>query len=204
MQIQRGYLYRLLIIMSLIVACNATASSGQSKAPRDATAMTINFAGVDYLHRWSKDNQNEFTPLSDSNLAKWQDMVTIILYKQVTDATQLAETANQVLTNYQQKGEVLRTDSKPRTVSSPAEHLLIALLGDPTLMEAVFARFILIDGAGVLVLYAHREYGSGYKSALLMGNWLETNAAHYEKALMAWNSIPKAAVLSKLPQSKTN
>jgi len=67
MQIQRGYLHRLLVITSLVILCHPSAPAAQSKGTQDPTAMTINFAGVEYLHRWSKDNQNEFTPRKDNN-----------------------------------------------------------------------------------------------------------------------------------------
>jgi hypothetical protein len=35
------------------------------------------FGGTDYVHRWSKNGQNEFTPPNDKDLDRWRDMVTI-------------------------------------------------------------------------------------------------------------------------------
>jgi hypothetical protein len=204
MKFQRAFNVRSLVILSVMLFCGATPSSGQSKSPWSPQVMTINFAGIDYLHRWSKDGQNEFTPLNQSNLSTWHDMVTINLHENVTNENQLAELANRVLSQYRgyEFGEVLRTDSKPRTADSPAEHLIVALLADPTLMEAVFARIILKDGAGVIAVYSHRVYGSGEKRGAAIGHWLDRNATQVEKALMAWGTIPRVALLKQLPQSE--
>jgi hypothetical protein len=77
----------------------------------------------------------------------------------VRNGDQLAALANSILTNYQKHGKIIRTDSKPRTPQRPAEHLIVAVLGNATLLEAVFARILLIDGVGVVAVYSHRIYG---------------------------------------------
>src|SRR4051812_29731045 len=71
---------------------------------------TLTFGGVEYLHRWSKAGQNEFTPASDSDLARWHDMITIDVHDAVRNGDQLAEVANRVLGNYQSHGKIVRTD----------------------------------------------------------------------------------------------
>src|SRR2546427_5562449 len=50
-------------------------------APIDVTSVALSFGGMDYLHRWTKDGQNEFTPESDSDLARWHDMITINVHE---------------------------------------------------------------------------------------------------------------------------
>jgi hypothetical protein len=199
---QRWYLF--LVVISLAMLGSAPVHAGQSKNDRNSKVMTLHFAGVDYLHRWSKDNQNEFTPQQDRDLASWRDMVTVIRHENVTNASDLADLANRVLAKYQENGEVLRTDSLLGTANRPAEHLVVALLGTPKLMEAVFARFLLVDGAGFIVIYAHRFYGNGNTTGPAMGHWLDDNAVRFEIALMAWDKIPKAAALAQLPQSVSN
>ena len=127
-------------------------------------------------------------------------MVTINTHDAVRTGDQLAGLANSVLSNYQKHGKIVRTDSKPRTPQRPAEHLIVAILGNPELLEAVFARVVLVDGVGEVAVYSHRIYGKD--AAGPMGEWLKANGASIEKALMTWDRIPSPAALRSLPQSK--
>ena len=152
------------------------------------------------MHRWSSKGQNEFTPAGDSDLARWRDMVTINVHERVGNGEELATLANNVLGNYQSHGKILRTDSKPRTSQQNAEHLIVAVLGNPAFLEAAFARFLLADGKGVVIVYSHRIYGEN--AGPPMSDWLKANGPTTESALMAWGGLPSVAALGKLPQSR--
>lgn len=167
---------------------------------RSAGGLTLHFDGVDYLHRWSKDGQNEFTPKGDADLAAWRDMLTVNVFEAVRTGEQLAEVANKVLGNYQARGKILRTDSKPRTADRPAEHLIVAALGDPAFLEAAFARLLLVDGTGYVVVRSHRVYGKAAGPA--MSDWLKANGPAVEKALMEWGQVPSKDVLKRLSQGR--
>ena len=175
-------------------------SIAQSTDARSKEAMTLNFRGTDFVHRWSKDGQNEFTPRDDSDLAKWRDMITVNVHEAVANGEQLAEVANRILSNFQRRGKILRTDSKARTAGRPAEHLIVAALGDPNFLEAAFARCVLANGVGFVTVYSHRIYGQTAGPA--MSEWLKTNGVPVEKALMEWDKLPSAASLKRLPQSQ--
>lgn len=197
------YLFRLASTITMM-ACLFLASGISVSAPAKASQaemLTFAFNGADYLHRWSKDGQNEFTPKGQEDLAHWQDMITLNVYEAVSNGDQLAAFANALLSNYRGAGDIVRTDSKPVTLHRPAEHLIVALLGDSkTLVEAVFARLVLIDGKGVVVIYAHRTYGED--AATRMAEWMQKNGPSTEKALMSWEKMPAPTVLQQLPQSK--
>src|SRR5438093_7611088 len=93
---------------------------------------TLRFSGLAYLHRWSKDDQHEFTPRDQADLARWSDMVTINVYRRAKDGDGLAERANAVLENYNKnRAMVLKTDSVARTAEKPAEHLMVVLFPRP-------------------------------------------------------------------------
>jgi hypothetical protein len=175
-------------------------SIGQAADDRVKEAMTVNFRGTDFVHRWSKDGQNEFTPRNDSDLATWRDMITVNVHESVVNGEQLAELANRVLSNYQRRGKILRSESKPRTADRPAEHLIVAALGDPNFLEAAFARFVLVNGAGVVTVYSHRVYGQAAGPA--MSEWLKANGVQVETAMMAWDKMPSPASLKRLPQNR--
>jgi hypothetical protein len=175
-------------------------SIAQTTDARDKEAMILSFRGTDFVHRWSKDNQNEFTPRDDSDLAKWRDMITVNLHESVANGDQLAEVANRILSNYQRRGKILRTDSKARTADRPAEHLIVAALGDPNFLEAAFARCVLVNDVGFVTVYSHRVYGQAAGPA--MSEWLKTNGVPVEKALMEWDKLPSAASLKRLPHAK--
>ena len=69
---------------SALAASNSPGDSAQ------ANATTLTFGGTVYLHRWSKNGQNEFTPPNDKDLDRWRDMVTINVNEAVRNGDQLA------------------------------------------------------------------------------------------------------------------
>lgn len=184
-------------LMLLDAAIGAASAAGAS-AP-SPSARSFAFGGTTYVHRWSQNGQNEFTPPDDADLARWRDMVTINVRETVHDGDQLAAVANGVLGNYQKFGKVIRTDSRPRTAQHPAEHLVVAVLGDAGFLEAAFARFVLVDGGALVIVYSHRIYAS--KAGDAMSQWLSANGPSVEKTLMGWDKAPSIAALKKLPQS---
>jgi hypothetical protein len=163
-------------------------------------ARSVSFRSVDYIHRWSQAGQHEFTPQGDEDLSKWNAMVTINVHENVRDGEQLAQLADGVVANYQKVGKILRTDSKPRTAKSEAEHMIAAVLGTPQFLEAVFARILMHDSRGAVVVYSKRVYGA--KAGNEMSAWLEKNGPDTERALMAWTAIPTREWLKTLPQTK--
>ena len=189
-----------MVLAGFLIHCGVLGAADTLANSRAANAATLDFGGKVYLHRWSKGGQHEFTPEGDEDLSRWRDMVTLNTHDAVRNGEQLAALANSVLSNYQGHGKIVRTDSKPRTPQRPAEHLIVAILGNPQFLEAAFARIVLVDGVGEAAVYSHRIYGK--EAARLMGEWLKANGAVIEKTLMAWDGIPAPATLRSLPQSK--
>jgi hypothetical protein len=162
-----------------------------------APAATLRFRNQDYLHRWSRQGQHEFTPADQPDLQAWRDMVTVNQHRAVRSGEQLAELANSVLGNYQRHGKILRTNSIPRSTQKPAEHFAAAALGQPRFIEAVFARFVLREGQGQVLVVSHREYGERVGPAA--SAWLAQHGTAIEQALMAWDRWPSAQELERLP-----
>ena len=155
---------------------------------KDKAAFSL--ADVMYFHRFTKDDQHEYTPDGQEDLKAWKDMVTIHYYRKAKDGEALAATANAVLENYKAaKGMVLRTDSVPKTKDKEAEHLVVVVFGRPEFLEVAFARFRMHDGVGTAVICSHRIYGK--KIGNEMSKWLEKNGPDTEKALMKWDAMPK-------------
>ena len=171
-------------IVALALACMAALHAATPTSP------SITFAGKEYFHRWSQADQHEYTPSSQEDLEHWSDMVTVNYYRTVSDGDRLASTANSVLENYKShKAMVIRTNSVPRTSDSPAEYLIVVLFPQPQFIEAVFARFKIVEKTGLSVVYSHRIYGS--KIGDEMHAWLLANGPKTEKSLMALTEIPK-------------
>lgn len=180
----------------IMLLCLAVASLPAVAAQGAADAIT--FDGVRFEHRWSQGGQNEYTPAGQENLQAWVDMVTINVHPQVTDGEALAGLANTVLGNYQRIGTIVRTDSVPATAAQPAEHLVVALLAGNGVVEAAFARFILRDGVGYVVVRSRRAYGEDPGTEAVA--WLQANAAAQEAALMRWHQLPPLPALQALGQ----
>ena len=186
-------------LQSAIVAALLSLFCAASIAQTGSGAMRINFGGQDFVHRWSKDGQHEYTPPDESDLKKWRHMVTIIVHEKVKNGDDLAKLANAVLGNYERVGKVVRTDSKPRTSTTEAEHLVVVIFGRPGFVEAALARVRLVAGVGTVTVYSRREYGDTAKKTI--GDWLIQNGTPVETTLLTWEKMPALSALKQLPQA---
>jgi hypothetical protein len=169
----------LVLLIALAVAGTLTLSSAadNSKAP------AFDFHEVSYFHRWSNNDQHEFTPDKQEDLDRWTDMITLNGYPSVHDGDGLAATANTVLENYKSHdGKILKTDSVPQTADRPAEHFIAVMFSRPAFIEIAFARFKLRDNKGESWVYSHRFYGA--KKSDEANAWLKADGGALEKALL--------------------
>src|SRR5947207_103176 len=198
----RMKIHSITIFPLLVVACSIVEAK-QTRPAASPTKLVFVFNGVGYFHRWSKNNQHEFTPEKQEDLDKWSDMMTVNAYPDVQDGEHLAQTANAVLDNYKrQQAKVLKTDSVPRTADRPAEHFIAVVFGRPNFIEVAFARFKLVNGVGCSIVYSHRIYGE--KVGDQMSAWLNDNGPKTEKGLMEWNNIPSPASLRELARTESH
>ena len=158
--------------------------------------MVLHFNQVEYFHRWSKAGQHEFTPKGQEDLDHWQDMVTVNVHDDVKDEKGLADLANQVTSRYQATGKVVRVDMSPRTKDHPGEPFVAAVLAGPTVREAAFARFLLQENHGIVVVYSRRIYGTKAEAEMIA--WINANGQKTEQVLRSWAEIPTVAQLKDL------
>src|SRR5580765_1087123 len=93
----RSHLLGLILILALAggaVAAEEIGSTGVQTKP------AFVFQDVPYCHRWSQNEQHEFTPAKQEDLEKWSDMITLNGYPDAHDGDALATKANAVLENY--------------------------------------------------------------------------------------------------------
>jgi hypothetical protein len=177
-------------LFALLFAQDVASGFLPQAADNKAKAAAFSFAGVKYFHRFTKDDQHEYTPDGQEDLKAWTDMVTILFYRNAKDGEALAATANAVLENYKaNKAIVVKTDSVPKTRDKPAEHLIAVIFGRPEFIEVAFSRFRMHDGVGSAVVYSHRIYGK--KVGDEMSAWLKQNGPTTERNLMNWDAMPK-------------
>jgi hypothetical protein len=177
----------------LLVTLLLTVPAGVPVRSEPSEGRAFALGDVDYFHRWSQNDQHEFTPQGQDDLEKWTDMVTINIYRDAHNGDALAAKANSVLANYEEaQAKVLKTDSRPRTADRPAEHLIVAVFARPTFVEVAFARLELSEGVGCSVVYSHRIYGE--KIGDEMSAWLKEKGAETEKTLMQWAPFPSSIV----------
>jgi hypothetical protein len=175
---------------AMFFAQNAVSGFLPQAADKKEKVAAFSFADVKYFHRFTKDDQHEYTPAGQEDLKAWTDMVTILSYPRAKDGETLAATANAILENYKEnKASVVKTDSVPRTKDKPAEHLIVVIFGRPEFIEAAFSRFRMHGGVGSGVVYSHRIYGT--KAGDEMGTWLQDNGPTTERNLMKWDAMPK-------------
>lgn len=149
----------------------------------------ITFRGLDYFYRWSGGGQQEYTPKGQEDLAAWRDMVTLVNYPDAKTGDQLANVANSVLARYKDAGaKILKVDASPATPEKPAEYYVVAVFPQHDFIEAVFARFRLMNGVGMSAIYSHREYGQAVGGR--MSNWLKENGPATQHALTVWDVPP--------------
>jgi hypothetical protein len=175
---------------ALFLAQNVLGGYLPRAAEKGEPVAAFSFADVKYFHRYTKDDQHEYTPSSQEDLNAWTDMVTLRLYRKAKDGEGLAATASAVLENYKaNQALVVKTDSVPRTKDKPAEHLMVVIFGRPDFIEVAFARFRMYEGIGSAVIYSHRIYGK--KVGDDMSSWLKKNGPALETDLMKWDAMPQ-------------
>lgn len=190
-----GLLLCLLTSISTTTDVGALAGSDQERAgrPPNEEAGAFIFNDTAYMHRWSENGQHEFTPRGDADLSTWKDMITINVHDTVRDGEALADLANRVVENYKAHGFIMRTLSKPRTDTSEAEHFVAAVLQGTNVVEAAFARMMLVEGRGTVVVYSKRFYGEDAQAGLT--RWFKAYAVEIERVLLSWNRIPAFVIL---------
>ncbi|WP_408951520.1 hypothetical protein [Lysobacter sp. Hz 25] len=188
-----------IVVVTASQSLQAKSPTANGSATQAQSASSLTFNGARYAHRWSKGTQHEFTPVGQEDLSKWQDMITLVPRQDAHDGQTLASLAEATLATYKGAGQIIKTGSTPLTADKPAEYLLVAVLPGKGFFETTFVRFKLINGVGVMSIYAHRNYGES--AAEDFGAWIKANGAAVEKALMDWNGIPAPASLKTLPQS---
>jgi len=175
-------------IAIVVVHCVSSAADSNDSTKKGKAAFS--FADVEYFHRFTQDDQHEYTPAGQEDLNAWKDMVTINYNRKVKDGDALAAYANATLGNYKAaNGVVVKTDSVPRTKDKEAEHLVVVVFGRPDFIEVAFARFRMHNGVGTAVVYSHRMYGKNIESP--MSAWAEKNGPRTERVLMKWDAMPK-------------
>ena len=185
------------IFVSLAVA-GSTLQAEENGGADPPSKRAFVFGDVAYFHRWSQNDQHEFTPEKQEDLNRWSDMITVNGYPDVADGERLAATANAVLENYKNhQAKVLKTRSVPRTADQPAEHLIAVMFTRPDFIEVAFARFKLLDGKGCSLVYSHRIYGEEIGDE--MSAWLRAHGQAVETTLMEWTSVPSPALLRQEP-----
>ena len=96
------------IFASLALACipmdRVAAAEDRRSHATTADKPAFMIGGVGYFHRWSQNDQYEFTPTGQDDLEKWSDMITINVYRTAHDGDALAVKANAVLENYKSHG----------------------------------------------------------------------------------------------------
>lgn len=181
-----------IVLACLAASCflstvNAATAQDLEDAEKDAA---FSFADVEYFHRFTKEDQHEYTPADQEDLKTWKDMVTVLHFRNATDDEALATQANAVLENYKKAGgAVVKTTSVPRTKEKPAEHLIVVIFGRPEFFETAFARFKMLEEMGAAVVYSHRTYGENARDG--MAAWVKKNGPATEKSLMEWDRFPE-------------
>lgn len=181
-------------VACFVLLCAQTLASGLvlQSANTNEKVAAFSFAGVQYFHRFTVKEQQEFTPRGQEDLEAWTDMVTTHKYRNAKTGEALAATANSVLENYKASGAtVVKTDSVPRTKIKPAEHLIVVMFVRREFVEVAFARFKMHGGIGTSMIYSHRAYGK--QAGNIAGTWLERNGDVTERNLMRWEATVNSA-----------
>lgn len=181
-------LHRRAALALLATALVVPAALAQPAAASKHAGRRLTFDGRSFTFRWSQKDQYEFTPDGQEDLKRWTDMATVNLHRTITGPEQLAQLANGILGRSRQIGKVLKGASKPATATSPAEHMVVAVLGKPDDLEAAFTRVFLHNGMGVAFTYSHRIRQADAPAA--MSGWINAHGNRLDNALVAWREAP--------------
>jgi len=182
-------------LLGAALLCALATAQAASVVP----ATPLQFMGVPYLHRGSRAGAHDFTPLPQSDPARWRDKITLQFDAKITGSEQLTAVANAALAGFQKGGLVIRTNSLAATPGHPAEHMIVAVVSDQGLRQMVFSRFRMAPEGGEAIVYSHRVYG--VQPDAEASAWFKAHDIEIEKAMMAWTDFPSVGALQALPQS---
>lgn len=182
------------MMLAMLAALPASQALAQANPPPGAPRR-LTFDGKPYLFRFAKGGLHEYTPEPETDLNAFTNMLTINVLKSIQDPEALARMANAVVDRSKQLGRVLKTASKPAKPDSPAEHMIVAVLGQPKFLEAAFTRIFLLGGCGFSMVYSYRIYQE--KAGPAMASWLNANGNRLETVLVTWNEFAQIAPLAK-------
>jgi hypothetical protein len=184
----------------VLVLVALASSFALAKEPAKPATVTLNFGGVEYVHRTTLNGRSDFTPASQPGMASWRDRVTIVVRENVTSPDQLSGIASNLVGTVSDLGEVVSAKSMPNARTQETEHFFAARLQGKGFTQASFARLALVEGKAMVIVYSHRSYGE--HSTETSTGWMDRNGDAIERELMAWTGMPKLAQLRALPQSK--
>lgn len=171
----------LCLLACLLVAAPAAALD------RGATARgkPVTLAGVTYLPRWNSATQFEYTPTGQEDLKRWSEMITFVDVPGLTSSGRLIQYRDALRANSSKDGAVLGEQCVPSDEAPRECWLSTALKGDG-FVETTISRITTVNGAGLVAIFAHREYGP--QAADKATAWLRSPAARKTNA--AWLAWP--------------
>lgn len=159
----------------------------REEGPRDSSKIV--FDGQEYSYKWTSDNLHEFTPGEQSVTGQWKDMVTVNYYPVVATENDLALVTKAVLSNYEDAGGiVLGVETLPGSQSKPVEYVIAVVFGASELAEFALVKFLMHDGIGASVAYAHREYGTDMGTSI--NDWMDANGARLKEEITNFTDLP--------------
>ncbi|RMH89533.1 hypothetical protein EBB59_10610 [Lysobacter pythonis] len=165
------------------------AAAGQARS-----AEVLSFDGVRYLHRWSKNGHNEYTPADQPDLRRWRQMLTLI-EKPGMNPRQMAQWAQATASGFEERGILFGKDQPVA-----GEYRLLGVLRDSGVVEVNYARFMQANGGAMLLMVQRRFYDDERRE---MADWVRDNTPRISRRLLDWGPLPKAAALAALPQSES-
>jgi hypothetical protein len=181
-------------MLAMLAALPASQALAQASPPPGAPRR-LTFDGKPYLFRFAKGGLHEYTPDGETDLHAFTNMLTVNVLKTITEPEGLARVANAVVGRSKEIGRVLKTASKPAKPGSPAEHMIVAVLGSQKFLEAAFTRVFLLGNCGFSLVYSYRIYQE--KAGPAMSEWLNANGNRLETVLVTWNEFAQIAPLTK-------
>jgi len=154
----------------------------------------LEFSGQEFLFRNALEDQRQFTPRGQSDMARSTDMVVLGRFPYARNSAALSGVANMVVSNYlKEHALILSVRTIAGTDDQPGEQFASVVVGSPVYYEADFCRFRMVNGVGCLVSYQHRIYGANAQDD--MTAWLKAHGAAAEHNLLNWNGmvIPHAS-----------
>ena len=182
----------------------AKSAKARTEREKNDKRFSLTFRKKDYIHRHSQGKLHEFTPRGQADLAKWEDMLSIVLLGEAKTEEDVKKLSDGAFNFYKQAGgRLFGMRKQDKTDKASAQYLGSVFFMKKTFSEYVKMKVLVRNEKVYALMYSHRFHLDPVKNQDVIKQWLTDNEERNIHAMWAWNDFPTDQKLAELTAKTT-